>query len=276
MRLVFVHGINQQTKSEDVIRREWIGALEAGLGQAGRFDKVEVVTPFYGDALAALTDPTAHEDAIAQGIGEEDEDEREFVVSSLQQIALDAGLTDAQINKEQAVAQGLPHDRRFIAIIRLLESLSPFQGRIALRILKQAYAYLKRKHVSDVLDAIVEPVLADGACVVVAHSLGTVISFKLLRKTAQTVPLFVTLGSPLAVLSVQAALRKPRRVPLGVKHWFNALDVDDFITLGRGLTAETFAGGIENRTEVDNGDDAHSITAYLRDPVVRQMISTAV
>lgn len=276
MRLVLVHGINQQAKSEDIIRSEWLDSLETALGQAGRFANVEVVAPFYGDILAELTDATTPEQVIAQGIGEEDEEEREFVASSLQQIALYTGLTDAQINGEQAVAQGLPHDRRFIAIIRLLERLSPFQGRIALRVLKQAYAYLKRKYVTDAIDAIVEPALAAGPCVVVSHSLGTVISFRLLRKIEQVVPLFITLGSPLAVLSVQAALRKPRRIPTGVTRWFNALDVDDFITLGRGLTEETFAKGIENRTEVDNGEDAHSSLAYLRDPVVRQVISTAV
>jgi hypothetical protein len=54
-----------------------------------------------------------------------------------------------------------------------------------------------------------------------------------------------------------------RRVPVGGTRWFNGLDPNDFVTLGRALTAETFAEGIENRTEIKNGEDAHAITAYL-------------
>jgi hypothetical protein len=42
------------------------------------------------------------------------------------------------------------------------------------------------------------------------------------------------------------------------------------------LTAETFADGIENRTDISNGEDAHAIVAYLHDKVVSQTISSAV
>jgi len=275
MRLVLVHGINQESKTADIIRGEWIGALEGALQKPGRFAAVTVDIPFFGTILGDLAGAPTPADVIAQGIGEDDE-EREFVLSGLQQIALDAGVTDAQISTEQAVAQGFPHDRRFIGIIRALERVSPFQGDVALRILKQAYAYLKRPHVALAVDAIVEPVLASGPCVVVGHSLGSVVSFKLLRKLGQTVPLFVTVGSPLAIVSVQAALKRPRAVPKGVTRWMNAVDLDDFVTLGRGLTEETFASGIENHTAVDNGDDAHAIVGYLQDPLVRQAIDGAV
>lgn len=275
MRLVLVHGINQEGKSEDIIRRDWIGALEEALGQPRRFAGVEVVAPFYGDQLAALTDGGALDQAIAQGIAEDDE-ERAFVTNGLQQMALDAGLTDDQISARQAVEQGFPHDRRFIAIVGLLEGLSPFHGVIALRLLKQAYVYLNKPHATAAVDAIVEPVLKAGPCVVVAHSLGTVIAFKLLRQLQQNVPLFLTIGSPLAIVAVQTALRKPRRVPAGVTRWFNGLDPSDFVTLGRALTAETFSAGIENRTEIDNGDDPHASVRYLHDKVVSQTIDKAV
>lgn len=279
MRLIFVHGINQQGKSADEIRSEWLSALEDEFPTSGKFTTVSVVAPFYGDVLATLVDAPTAEQAVAQGIAEADDDERAFVAAGLEQIALDANLTRDQIaavEQEQAVAQGLPHDRRFIAIIRLIERVSPFQGEVALRLLKQAYAYLKRQYVADAVDALVGPELTAGHGVVVAHSLGTVIAFKLLRQHAQQVPLFVTLGSPLAVVSVQSALKRPRLVPSGVRRWLNAFDVDDFVTLGRGLTTDTFASGIENRISVHKGDDAHAITEYLRDPMVRQAIAGAI
>ncbi len=279
MRLVFVHGINQQGKSETIIRAEWVSALETALGRPSRFSSVEIVAPFYGDVLAqyAGTPTVAH--VVAQGLAEGDDEERAFITAGLQQIALDSGFTDAEIAREQqdpVVVQGLPHDRRFIAIVRLIERLSPLQGELALRILKQAYVYLKRPHVTCAVDEIVEPALKNGPCVVVAHSLGTVVSFKLLRALEQEVPLYVTLGSPLAIVSVQSALKRPRRVPAGVTRWLNGVDRDDFVTLGRGLTVETFASGIENRTDIDNGDDAHDIRGYLRNSVIREAISDAV
>ncbi|BAM92700.1 hypothetical protein S58_67330 [Bradyrhizobium oligotrophicum S58] len=280
MRLVLVHGINQEGKSEQIIKEEWLGALEQALGRPGRFDRASVRAPFYGDDLARLTDGGTLGQAIAQGVAEDDE-ERAFITAGLQQMALDAGLTDDQISTQQTVEQGFPHDRRFIAIVRLLEGLSPFHGEIALRVLKQAYTYLKQPHATAAVDAIVEPVLREGPCVVVAHSLGTVVTFKLLRKLAAEtspvhVPLFLTIGSPLAIVAVQTALKKPRAVPGGVARWFNGLDPNDFVTLGRALTAETFAAGIDNRTDIDNGDDPHASQRYLKDSAVSAAVDAAV
>jgi pimeloyl-ACP methyl ester carboxylesterase len=63
------------------------------------------------------------------------------------------------------------------------------------------------------VDAKVRPALEAGPCIVVAHSLGTVVAFKLLRAHTQDVPLFVTLGSPLGLTSVQSALKRPRINP---------------------------------------------------------------
>jgi hypothetical protein len=60
-----------------------------------------------------------------------------------------------------------------------------------------------------------------------------------------------------------------------VQRWLNGVDVDDFVTLGKGLTAETFASGIENKLDIDNGSGAHDIVEYLRDPEIAQTISDA-
>src|SRR3954447_17322130 len=124
MRLVLIHGINQEGKSEQIVRDEWLGALEQALLKPGRFDRASVRAPFYGDDLARLTDGGTLGQAIAQGLAGDDQ-ELAFVTSGLQQMALDAGLTADQISTQQAVEQGFPHDRRFIAIVRLLEGVSP-------------------------------------------------------------------------------------------------------------------------------------------------------
>jgi hypothetical protein len=279
VRLVLVHGIDQQSKSEIIVREQMLSSIRQTLGKPDLFEGIDVVAPFYGDLLAqqAGTPTIAH--VVTQGLAEGDDEEREFIAAGLQQIALDTGVTDAQITAEEqdpVVAQGFPHDRRFIAIVRAIERISPLHGELALRILKQAFVYLKRPLVMQAVDSIVEPQLARGPCVVVAHSLGTVVTFKLLRALEQQVPLYITLGSPLALMPVQTALRRPRRVPQGVERWLNGVDPDDFVTLGKGLTASTFAPGIENKLDIDNGDDAHAIVQYLRDPVICRAIADAV
>jgi pimeloyl-ACP methyl ester carboxylesterase len=292
MRLIFVHGINQQGKSSEGLRDVWVADLEKGLGRPGALSGVEIAQPFYGDTLFQLagTRPTG---AIAQGASAaEDQELAQFLAEGLQEQAEAAGITGAEIRDEQeelaergdaavAVEQGFPMNRRINAIVGLLEKVSPLRGDLALRMLDQAHAYLKKVHVRQGVDAIVKPVLEKGPAVVVAHSLGTVVTFRLLRELAAAgkpveVPLYVTVGSPLPIDAVRRAVGAPYSRPEGVKHWLNARDPDDFITLNRALDLPLFAGGIENIADVDNrGKDPHAIPGYLADSRVAKAIGDA-
>lgn len=292
MRLVFVHGINQQGKTSEGLRDVWVKDLETGLASPGALAGVTIDQPFYGDALfeASGTRPTG---AIAQGSNAAaDQEFARFLAEGLEEQAQAAGFGEAEIVEEQevqaessagpvAVEQGFPMDRRINAIVGLLERLSPFRGDLALRLLDQAHAYLKKLHVRQAVDAIVRPVLEAGPAVVVAHSLGTVVSFRLLRELAAAggavdVPLFVTLGSPLPIDAVRRAVGAPYARPEGVARWLNARDPDDFITLNRPLGLPQFGGGIENIADVNNGGkDPHAIPGYLADQRVARAIADA-
>jgi len=48
----------------------------------------------------------------------------------------------------------------------------------------------------------------DGPVIVVGHSLGSVISYDVLRQDARVVPLFLTLGSPLELTEIQGRARQ--------------------------------------------------------------------
>src|SRR5436190_14516319 len=131
MRVAFVHGINQQDKSSDLIRTEWITALEAGQGM--RLANVVPEVPFYGKALANLAEGRRLDQAVAQGLGEASSDEQEFIAAGLEEIARGRGLTDEELGTDvQAVEQGFPHDRRLIALARFFERASPLRGAIAM------------------------------------------------------------------------------------------------------------------------------------------------
>ena len=292
MRLVLVHGINQQGKDPKALKQEWLGYLCKRLGKPDGFAEIEVVMPYYGDVLKDYSD-RAGGNAISQGPdGTPDLDEAQFLAAALLETAAAAGIGAAAIATEQrAMAredgaineQSLVMSRRFNAIVRVLERVSPMHGSWVMRILKQAYAYARKTKVADAVDKIVQPAFAPGPMVVVAHSLGTVVSFKLLRAMAAKggridVPLFVTVGSPLSLMAIQAALGPAFARPEGVKCWINALDPDDFITLGKPLDDTTFGMGTEviNFVDVENyREDAHSIGGYLDDKRVAEAIAKA-
>jgi pimeloyl-ACP methyl ester carboxylesterase len=289
MRLVLVHGINQEGKSEDSIKTEWLDALEAGLEQAGAIRSLDVRAPFYGDTLAQSSGPR-FTGIVAQGASA-DTDETTFLAAALSEQAQAAGAGARAIAAEERVLadqagtavteQGFPMDRRLNAILRVIERLSPLHGEVCMSLLKQAYAYLKRPGVDNDVDAIVRPVLDAGPAVVVGHSLGTVVTFKLLRQLALErrpiqVPLYVTLGSPLPLMAVQAALGPAFVIPSGVDRWVNAVDPDDLIALGRGLDATNFTARIENLLDIQNiRGDPHSIKGYIGDRRVGKAILTS-
>ena len=301
MKLVLVHGINQQGRNPDDLRRIWVDAIERGAGRAGALNGIDVRLPLYGDALhdpfgaqpAALAPdaPLLRLATIEFGGGEDlAEAEAQFLTQALGEAAAHAGVgPDAILSEQRWMAEAfgsdaafaIPMHRRLNAIVRRLERVSPFQGRLALRILKQAFDYLRTPGVDERVDAIVADALRDGPAVVVGHSLGTVVAFKLLRRLALQngkveVPAFVTLGSPLAILAVQSALGPVFAVPDGVGQWTNAVDRDDFVTLGVGLTRATFADGTANILDIDNpAADQHSDEGYLSDPRVAGAILAA-
>ena len=59
--------------------------------------------------------------------------------------------------------------------------------------------------------------------------------------------------------------------------WNNALDKDDFVTLGKRLLEHGYDGAILENDKVDNGrKDPHAIAKYITDPWVVQKIKVAI
>lgn len=283
MRLVLVHGINHQGLSSNWIIDEWLGALKTAVSPAefSVLKRREIVAPFYGDVLHAETQHSSASgaDAVPMSVGQSQDGELEFMGFALQEAASALGISEAQIlasnPSDEALEQGFPHDRRIIALASALESLSPFQGRILLRVLSQAYVYLRKPQARKKVDDIVRPAIADGPCVIVGHSLGSVVTFNLLREeSGPQIPFYMTIGSPLAIKSVQSALGRPQRRPTRVNRWLNGGDRNDFITLGRILDSSTFGPGVENE-RVDNGPEPHNSKMYLQNKTLSNSLVMA-
>lgn len=89
------------------------------------------------------------------------------------------------------------------------------------------------------------------------------------------IPLFVTLGSPLAVTAISSALA-PDRHPKGVERWFNAMDERDVVALyPRNDAFFPTNPAIENKTDNNATESRHGIEGHLADPVVATKINEA-
>jgi hypothetical protein len=115
---------------------------------------------------------------------------------------------------------------------------------------------------------------------VVSHSLGTLVAYNLLHREGVNrrwnIPLFVTLGSPLAVRRIKQSIGRIGHHPC-VGKWFNAMDHRDVVSLFP-LDKKHFDidPAIENKTDVDNGtENRHGIAGYLNDKTVANRVYEA-
>jgi hypothetical protein len=117
MRLVLVHGINQQAKSAVTIEREWLDTLRMATVRSAEWPKPplnEIVTPFYGDRLFALAKTKQNLNAIAQGTVELEDDFETFAWPVLVDMALSMGASDADIECDESTSQGAGVHKRSI------------------------------------------------------------------------------------------------------------------------------------------------------------------
>ena len=290
MKLILVHGINNEENTEQTIRDTWVDTIRMTAGKnAAWADNVmsRTIVPYYGKILDDLADGRSNA-VEAMGSANIPTDFRGLLDRAI--IEIQQGKPPSEIavewedeNSEVAVAQGAGIHKRWLKVAaRMIETLSPFRGRIALRVLKQAHAYIENEHIAKEIDDFVRPQLANaGPSVIVSHSLGTIVSYKALRDlqragTPVESPLFITLGSPLTIDAVRDNFKRPRNRPANVAKWVNGTDPEDFIALHNAITKDNFGPAVDiNISDIDNGhEDPHSISDYLSDKRISEEIAS--
>jgi hypothetical protein len=273
MNVLMIHGIGQEASTKDELLKKWTESLHST--QLGLLDGALVEMAYYGTTLA---DWTNGKEKNAVGMGAEstavdvgDADELKFLSAVMEEFASDHGIDEAAI--EAAGNDAVPMDnfiaRRLVGLLRVVENISPAKGSLLLRVIRQGHTYLSSPGAAKAVDGIVRPLLQRGPQVLITHSLGTVIAFKLLREmeakgTEVQIPLLLTMGSPLGLDAFKAKLGAPRRKPAFVEQWINFYDPSDFVALGKPLNEENFASNIDNDGTVDNKTfNAHGIVGYL-------------
>lgn len=285
-RLVLVHGRGQQAKDADDLKAEWLTALSDGpRGRALPIPESDVFFPYYGDTLAQLTaDATA--DDVAEVIVRGDDAaaaEQVFVRQVVTDMLAGAGVTEDIIRGEappEVVERGPLAWEWVHTGLSLIDRFVPgASGAAIARVTRDVAKYLLVPGVRRRIDRGVARAFA--ACrprddvVVVAHSLGTVVAYNLLRSELGgfRVPLFVTLGSPLGVEAIRNALM-PLSHPEPVGRWLNAYDTRDVVAL-YALDRRRFdiSPAIDNHGRVRNdSSNHHGIAGYLQDSRVADEI----
>jgi pimeloyl-ACP methyl ester carboxylesterase len=245
-RILLVHGAFHELWGPNEITNRWLPALRDGLWHAGAtVDTREVTAAFYGDLFRP--DPET--------------DSTEAVAAARQ-----AG-ADALAQQIPGGAEALP-------------AIAEAMGRATM----ERIEYLAGLLATDpgieaaVVGRVVDH-LTDDTEIVVAHSLGTVVTSAALRRNPdRKIRLFVTLGSPLGAPFIQRRLAAEQvdglaPWPGGVERWVNVAAVGDMACVEPRL-ATLWGPRVEDH-RVDNGHRAHDVEPYLNARVTGAAIAAA-
>lgn len=272
MSLVMIHGIGNAGSSAAQIRKEWIDALVKGGAERAQIEAAGPVAAFYGDILSA--------GKSGAGFGmlpSVDPKKAAFLAESaaLLRSAYQTGLLKRA--KAMALSPSLSAEAAFA---ELVEGPIPFDPRQALGLLDEVYDYLTKPGLRDAIDKRVAKVFTNDAPIIVAHSLGSLVAYRLLWARAKAglpaTKRLVTIGSPLSFPNVRKLLRDRFEFPDGLGDWRNAWDPLDPVTLFRAFPMPVGGTGKLRHARVDNrGALNHVAEGYLMTRPVASWVSEA-
>jgi pimeloyl-ACP methyl ester carboxylesterase len=287
VRLVLVHGRSQQGRNPVELQEIWIETLRRGATKINRSlpERLDVAFPYYGDKLDALARqleiPLTNDIQVGRG-SPVDREFLNFQAAVAEEMRRGAGITDAQVQQEfgtNTTERGLQNWAWIQAIIRAIDRNAGSVSQSAIEsLMRDVYLYTTRPGIRDEVDRIVGPTLSETPCVVIGHSLGSVVAYNVLRTDRRLlkVEALITVGCPLAIRAVRDQLR-PIGFPTPAKAWYNAFDPKDVVALYP-LDAANFPvnPAIENYGSVRNGtDNRHGIVGYLDDANVAKHVLDA-
>lgn len=286
MRILMIHGINQQNKDAGEIKQEWISALKNGFKNASLTFPADLVFdfPYYGDLLISLQEAYEKEknggSYILKSSSPGDDPIETLQEKVLEEILSDIDLQALNITHEQPEIREKAwyNHAPWLAIARKLDNIRYLGNLSLVKTTTEVAAYLSVKLIRNKIDQEVSSAISPDTDMVIAHSLGSVISYNILGvliKNAPDLKLFITLGSPLGMKRIKAQLEIPLKRPACLNgKWINIYDRLDIVSLNP-LDEENFAinPAIDNFAVENNSDDHHDSSEYLSDPLVASYIN---
>jgi hypothetical protein len=286
VRLLLVHGRSQQGRDPIELQSIWLETLRRGAAKIGRAlpEGLDVAFPYYGDKLDELarqSEIPLTNDVQAKGSPVND-DFLKFQAAVAESMRSRAGITDAQVQQEFGTNTSEKGPQNWAWVQAIVRAIDRYGGGVSQStiesFMRDVYLYTTRAGVRDEIDRIVGPALNEKPCVVIGHSLGSVVAYNILRtdRRALNVQAYITVGSPLAIRAIRDQLR-PIGFPAHAKAWYNAFDPKDVVALYP-LDATNFPvnPAVENYGKVRNGtDNRHGIIGYLDDAEVAKHVLDA-
>jgi subtilisin family serine protease len=275
--IVYIHGIGSKPPPAQ-LKLQWDLAL------FGRDMGPGTVMAYWADLLHSQTQEASFATRSGRREGSID------VAASLEEAGVDAGNADAQ-----AMVAGLLRAAGVQSGMRRAQALplpgflrKPITRAFLHALVKDAAAYFFKPTLRAQMRARLTAALPrEGAFVLVAHSLGSVISLEMLaerakRDDAAKVDLFLTVGSPLGIREVQDVLSCPLEIPAGVQRWWNFADIIDPVALDKGIATDFVGRGrlfdeliVNDELRRLEGVNPHSAAGYLSHPKVRRLVHAA-
>ena len=287
MNLLFIHGRAQGKRSQPELEEEWTTALNRGFDNASlsRPADLKICHPFYGARLDELTDLTQKGlvQILERGASGDKDSVSDFEMDLILLIAENAGVTREEIAREleSGVVERGPENWEWVqAIGKAIAKKVTWIADVSIaQFTEDVHAYLTNIGIRDEIHEIVREAMPapNEPCVVVAHSLGSIVGYWLLHELGSNVnvPLLMTVGSPLGIPSIKDKLPIPLGCPTGVTNWINVADERDPVALFSKLDNE-FPAQIKDIASIDNPKDhPHGIKGYLSNATVASELHNA-
>lgn len=290
MKIIFIHGMNQQNYTAHRLKEHWLKVFKLGLKQMPckvNVRDLHIHMPFYGDLMTkyqlsnqldlnTLLPKSFFNNYFPINVHPSNPPTREHT-PFVPLLRPSTDQTDKSFSERLYLTSQLVKDRVLKELVVLLNNFPKLHESLIQQFLIETYMYLSNlEFMEEVHQRILKKMREDEEYIVVGHSLGSVIAFQLLSDPSYqfSVKRFVTLASPLSFRVIQSKLPRPiSRPPCIYGDWFNFYSQDDFLTAFPLCEAPfNFEPAIINQKIYTFANQPHEILGYLQHPSVIKAI----
>jgi hypothetical protein len=259
MKVIYVHGVNQTVTNAGELANIWSRSLEAGGVSPAKLAAANPAMAYYHDILAA-----GRTEIGMAAAAKMDADRIKF----LREVSIEL------YSAMRAMAVNTPGMDPIAYANNLIAPDQPFGARETRGFLSEVYDYLTKPALRQAIDDRVVASLGNQPQTIIAHSLGSVVAYRLLRDRRITCRRLITLGSPLSYKTVRQKLDGQFAYPAQLQDWYNFYDPLDLACLGRAFpNPATWVPRLQH-VKVNNPSlSSHAIGGYLQSAKVNTAVA---
>jgi hypothetical protein len=264
MKAIYVHGVAQSGASPAEITGAWSKALIDGGVRAAALSAAQPDLGYYADLLEAT---------MAKVPLSELHKRHGTKAAFLFDAAAEVNAASANLLAE---ARANPTSREASEVFdRVAQGQQPFALGQVIEALDDAFDYLTHPKLRRAIDERVLAKLGARPQTIVAHSLGSVVVYRLLRDRKIACRRLITIGSPLVFRVLRPLLDGPFSWPTQLTDWRNFYDRLDPVCLGRAFKhSSSWQPRIEHLPVNNPVFGNHAATGYLTRAEVAASLDT--